>query len=154
MAAVRAAISRRSTAMARRQRPQPGGVTVLTSRAPTAMRRRRSPRTSLAVSSRGSAPLETHLRDLEWVAACATAHEAVVEFAARGATTVPLKLLTLFNGDDRAVAHIRRLRPTIERVLDRVAGRQEWGVRVRLDEVAARRRHVERARRVTAGVSS
>jgi hypothetical protein len=72
-----------------------------------------------------------------------------VEFAARGATTVPLKLFTLFNGDERAVAHIRRLRPTIDRVLDRVAGRQEWGVRLRLDEVAARRRHVERARRVT-----
>ena len=106
------------------------------------------------LSRYGSAPLETHLRDLEWVAACATAHEAVVEFAARGATTVPLKLFTLFNGDERAVAHIRRLRPTIDRVLDRVAGRQEWGVRVRLDEVAARRRHVERARRVTAGVSS
>jgi hypothetical protein len=106
------------------------------------------------LSRYGSAPLETHLRDLEWVAACATAHEAVVEFAARGATIVPLKLFTLFNGDERAVAHIRRLRPTIDRVLDRVAGRQEWGVRVRLDEVAARRRHVERARRVTAGVSS
>ena len=106
------------------------------------------------LSRYGSAPLEARLRDLEWVAACATAHEAVVEFAARAATTVPLKLFTLFSGDERAVAHIRRLRPTIDRVLGRVAGRQEWGVRVRLDEGDARRRQVDRARRATAGVSS
>jgi Gas vesicle synthesis protein GvpL/GvpF len=102
----------------------------------------------------GEAPLEARLRDLEWVAACATAHEAVVEFAARTGTTVPLKLFTLFNGDDRAVEHIRRMRPTIERVLGRVAGRQEWGVRVRLDEAKARRQRLAGARRATAGVST
>src|SRR5437899_2096417 len=54
-AAARAVISRRSVAAARRQRSQPGGVTALTSTAPTAIPRRRSPRTSRAVSSRGSA---------------------------------------------------------------------------------------------------
>ena len=102
----------------------------------------------------GAAPVETRLRDLDWVAACATAHEAVVEFATRNATTIPLKLFTLFNSDERALAHIRRLRPAIDRALGRVAGRQEWGVRVRLDEAAARRRSAERARKATAGVTS
>ena len=102
----------------------------------------------------GSASLEARLRDLEWVAACAAAHEAVVEFAARAATTIPLKLFTLFNGDERAAEHIRRMRPTVDRAIGRVAGRQEWGVRVRLDAAKARRRRVETARRATAGVSS
>jgi hypothetical protein len=102
----------------------------------------------------GNVSLEARLRDLEWVASCAAAHEAVVEFAARAATTIPLKLFTLFNGDERAVEHIRRMRPAIDRVLGRVAGRQEWGVRVRLDEVKAQRRRVASARRATAGVSS
>ena len=102
----------------------------------------------------GSAPLEARLRDLDWVASCAAAHEAVVEFAARAATTIPLKLFTLFNADDRAAEHIRRMRPAIDRVLGRVAGRQEWGVRVRLDQVKAQRRRVESARRATAGVST
>lgn len=102
----------------------------------------------------GSAPLEARLRDLEWVAACATAHEAVVEFAARAGTTIPLKLFTLFNSDERAVEHIARMRPAIERVLGRVAGRQEWGVRVRLDEAKARRQRLAGARRATAGVAA
>jgi hypothetical protein len=102
----------------------------------------------------GGASLEARLRDLDWVASCAAAHEAVVEFAARTATTIPLKLFTLFNTAERAVEHIRRMRPAIDRVVVRVAGRQEWGVRVHLDELKARRRRLESARRATAGVSA
>jgi len=102
----------------------------------------------------GGAPLEARLRDLEWVASCAAAHEAVVEFAARSATTIPLKLFTLFNTDERAVEHIRRMRHAVDCVVGRVAGRQEWGVRVHLDEVKARRQRLASARRATAGVST
>jgi Gas vesicle synthesis protein GvpL/GvpF len=106
------------------------------------------------LSRYGSAPLEARLRDLDWVAACAAAHEAVVEFAARTATTIPLKLFTLFNSDARAVEHIQRMRGTIDRVIGQIAGRQEWGVRIRLDEGKARRRRLESARKATTGVSS
>jgi gas vesicle protein GvpL/GvpF len=102
----------------------------------------------------GAAPVEARLRDLDWVAACATAHEAVVEHVSRLATTIPLKLFTLFNTDERAVAHIAKLRPAIDRAVARVAGRQEWGIRVHLDEGRARRLQRERATRATAGVTS
>lgn len=102
----------------------------------------------------GAAPVEARLRDLDWVAACATAHEAVVEHVARAATTIPLKLFTLFNTDERAVAHIAKLRPAIDRAVARVAGRQEWGIRVHLDEARARRVQRERATKATAGVTS
>ena len=70
----------------------------------------------------GSAPVEARLRDLDWVAACATAHEAVVEHVARAATTIPLKLFTLFNDDARAVAHVHGAEARIRRVLQRVEG--------------------------------
>jgi hypothetical protein len=102
----------------------------------------------------GAAPVEARLRDLDWVAACATAHEAVVEHVARAATTIPLKLFTLFNTDERAVAHIAKLRPTIDRAVARVSGRQEWGLRIHLDEARARRAQRTRAARATAGVTS
>ena len=101
-----------------------------------------------------AAPVEARLRDLDWVAACATAHEAVVEHVARTATTIPLKLFTLFNTDERAVSHIAKLRPAIDRAVARVAGRQEWGIRVHLDEARARRVQRERATKATAGVTS
>jgi len=102
----------------------------------------------------GAEPLERGLRDLNWVSACALAHEAVVEHVARHATTVPIKLFTLFASDARALAHIARLQPGVGRVLARVAGRQEWGVRVALDDAQARRKLAERVRRQSGAVTS
>jgi hypothetical protein len=72
------------------------------------------------------------LRDLDWVAACAAAHEAVVEHAGRAGTVVPLKLFTLFDSEARARAHILGLRPALARALERIAGCEEWSIRVRL----------------------
>jgi hypothetical protein len=82
----------------------------------------------------GTGPIEAHLQDLDWVSRCALAHEAVVEAAARSGPVVPMKLFTLFSSDDRAVAHVARTRKKLARLFDRVAGHQEWGVRVSVDQ--------------------
>jgi len=92
------------------------------------------------VARYGSAPVERGLRDLEWVALRAAAHARVVAHFAHRLTTLPMKLFTLFTGDARAVAHVRGSEARVRRVLARVDGRQEWGVRVRLDPALARRR--------------
>jgi gas vesicle protein GvpL/GvpF len=82
-----------------------------------------------------AARIESGLRDLDWVSRCAVAHEAVVEHIARtGTAVVPMKMFTLFADDARAIAHVTRLRRKLEALLRRVAGRQEWGLRVILDE--------------------
>jgi hypothetical protein len=86
----------------------------------------------------GEAAIARGLRDLAWVAACAAAHEAVIEHAARGGAVVPMRLFTLFAEDARALAHLRARRRRLERVLARTRGRQEWGVRVSLDDGRAR----------------
>lgn len=80
----------------------------------------------------GPAQLEPRLRDLDWVARAALAHEAVVEHfsRARGAVVVPAKLFTMFSSAKKAVADVARRRTTIERVMKRIAGCEEWGVRV------------------------
>ena len=88
----------------------------------------------------GSAPVERGLRDLEWVALRGAAHARVVEHFARRLTTLPMRLFTLFNGDARAVSHVRSDEARVRRVLARVEGCEEWGVRVRLDPALARRR--------------
>ncbi|HEV7785749.1 MAG TPA: GvpL/GvpF family gas vesicle protein [Thermoanaerobaculia bacterium] len=82
--------------------------------------------------------IEERFTDLDWVSACALAHEAVVEHFRDAPALLPLKLFTLFASDERALAHLRASREPLDRVLDRVAGRVEWGVRVRLDEARAR----------------
>jgi hypothetical protein len=119
-----------AVAESRREIPRRGGLWLVVADAPLARY--------------GAAPIERGLRDLDWVSACAMAHEAVVEHCSRADAVVPMKLFTLFATDERALAQIRAARRRLERVLDRIAGRQEWGIRIVLDEDAARRLARER----------
>ena len=85
--------------------------------------------------------IEERLADLDWVSACALAHEAVVEHFRDAPALLPLKLFTLFASDERALASIvdgPESRERLDRVLDRVDGRVEWGIRIRLDDARAR----------------
>jgi hypothetical protein len=86
----------------------------------------------------GAEAIGRRLGDLAWVSACAVAHERVVEHFGAAGTIMPMKLFTLFAGDARAVEHITGQRERLERLLARVAGCREWGVRVHLDERRAR----------------
>jgi len=99
----------------------------------------------------GEKPIEKGLRDLSWVTPVAVAHEAVVEHLARTGTVLPMKLLTLFRSDARALDHVARQRARIERLLKRLEGREEWGLRVLLDEASALRRARDEARSAAAG---
>jgi hypothetical protein len=76
--------------------------------------------------------LAVALRDLQWVSDVAVSHESVVEYFARprGTAVVPMKLFTMFSSLDRAIEEMRARRPEILEVLKRVAGCEEWGVRV------------------------
>ncbi len=97
------------------------------------------------------AAIDRRLHDLDWVSACALAHEAVVEHVARLGTAVPMTLFTLFTTEARALGHVRRRRRVLAQVIRRIAGRQEWGVRIRLETAAARRDGRPRVARAVSG---
>lgn len=80
----------------------------------------------------GPGPLESRLNDLEWVSEAAVAHEMVIEhfMKRRGVTVVPMKLFTMFSRDDRIVEEIAGRRQAIGRIMRRIAGAEEWGIRV------------------------
>jgi gas vesicle protein GvpL/GvpF len=80
----------------------------------------------------GPSRLEPRLRDLEWVAEAAVRHERVVEHFSRkrNATVLPMKLFTMFSSIDRAVADVRARRAIVDRAMRRIAGCEEWGIRV------------------------
>ena len=85
----------------------------------------------------GEEPIEKGLQDLAWVSSVAVPHEAVIEHLAKAGTVVPMKLFTLFHSDDRALEHVAKQRRRIDRLVERIAGREEWGLRVTLDELSA-----------------
>lgn len=80
----------------------------------------------------GESALRDNLRSLEWVSDVAVAHEAVVEHFARmrGRTVIPMKLLTLFSSEEKARAELGRRRREIAATMRRIAGCEEWGVRI------------------------
>jgi hypothetical protein len=80
----------------------------------------------------GSGQLEQHLSDMDWVGRIALAHEEVVEVFARrnSATVIPMKLFTMFSTRQRAVADVAGRRRSINAAMRRIAGADEWGVRI------------------------
>lgn len=96
----------------------------------------------------GEASIARGLQDLDWVSRCAIAHEGVVEHWIRAQAIVPMKLFTIFESDERALAYIRQQRQKLDRIIRRVAGRCEWGVRIRLAGASAPGR---RSRKATSG---
>jgi gas vesicle protein GvpL/GvpF len=87
----------------------------------------------------GPEALQTSLRDVQWVADVALAHERVVEFfaAQAGATVIPMKLFTMFSSERLALSETRLRVPSLEAVIDRIAGCEEWGVRITRQPVKA-----------------
>jgi hypothetical protein len=85
----------------------------------------------------GEAAIHRGLSDLEWVSRAAVAHEVVVESFIDATAVLPMKLLTIFNSDERALEHIRADRSRIDALVKRVANHYEWGVRVVLDRTRA-----------------
>lgn len=81
--------------------------------------------------------IQAGLRDIDWVGQRAVEHEALVEHMLRAGTVVPMKLFTLFLGDQRALEDVRARARVIEAVFDQLEGRHEWGLRLLVDPAAA-----------------
>lgn len=99
----------------------------------------------------GAAEIEAKLHDMDWLGAVALGHEAVVERFVGAPALVPSKLFTLFHDDGRAVAHVDEDRKRIGKLLDKVGGRAEFGVRIALDEALALRKAEADAKRLSKG---
>jgi hypothetical protein len=74
--------------------------------------------------------LDRGVQRLEWVGPRALAHEAVVEHFLSAPAVLPMQLFALFTSDERAIEHVTRERRRIARILARVEGHVEWGLRV------------------------
>jgi hypothetical protein len=102
------------------------------------------------LSRYGEASIQRGLHDMKWLSRCAVGHEAVVEHWLCEPAVVPMKLFTIFENDFRAVTEIGRRRAEVDRSLTRVAGRREWGVRIRMVPASAADAAGKRARTAAA----
>lgn len=81
----------------------------------------------------GEEALQRKLEDLDWLTDTARRHDAVVSAICAGGATIPLRLATVYFDDDRVRTMLREQTASFTTVLDRIADRAEWGVRVYSD---------------------
>jgi hypothetical protein len=93
---------------------------------------------SVPESLYGEATLARGLPELEWVGPRAIAHERVIESFLSAPALLPMQLFTLFTSDQRVIDHVRSDRTRIARILKRVEGKVEFGVRLTWNEKAVR----------------
>jgi hypothetical protein len=105
------------------------------------------------LSQYGEGPLNASLSNLDWVSRAAVAHERVIEHFIDAAAVLPMKLFTMFAGDDRALTYLRGERSRLSSTVKRVANQQEWGVRVLLDRARAAKRPVAAKARASGGLA-
>lgn len=85
----------------------------------------------------GEQALRRNLEDLDWLAATARAHDAVVAAVSGAASAaVPLRLATVCFDDDRVRELVDESRAEFATTLDALTGRTEWGVKVYTDPAA------------------
>ncbi|WP_119726604.1 GvpL/GvpF family gas vesicle protein [Thermomonospora amylolytica] len=85
---------------------------------------------TVPLSEFGERALRRNLEDLGWLEATARAHHRVVDAVARRTTTAPVRLVTVYRGDEQVRDLLERGFAEFAETLDMVAGRQEWGVKV------------------------
>ncbi|MGV9302394.1 MULTISPECIES: GvpL/GvpF family gas vesicle protein [unclassified Nonomuraea] len=85
----------------------------------------------------GAEPLRRSMEDLDWLGRTARAHHHVVEAVAEGCPAAPVRLVTVYSGDDQIRQLLSRRHDDFVEVLARIADRQEWGVKAYVDLSAA-----------------
>lgn len=96
------------------------------------------------LSQYGVSAINRGLSDLEWVSRAAVSHERVIESFNGSGGVLPMKLFTVFRSDTRALEHIRSQRKRLASLAKRVAGHDEWSVRVVYDRTRADGKRTQR----------
>jgi hypothetical protein len=93
----------------------------------------------------GESAVAAGLQDLDWTGACALAHDSLVVELMKSGPVVPMRLFTIFEDEDRAVAQARAAGSRITRTLRKVAGCAEYGVRAGIAPAGSRKPVTPRA---------
>ncbi|MGN9810579.1 GvpL/GvpF family gas vesicle protein [Micromonospora sp. BQ11] len=81
------------------------------------------------LSGYGEEALRRNLEDLPWLERTARVHHAVVDGLSRAGAVVPARLATVHRDDEHLARVLVERRAELTATLDRLDGREEWGVK-------------------------
>jgi len=93
----------------------------------------------------GEETLRENLNDVTWLEEKARAHENVLEGALQRATIVPMRLCTIYSGEEQVGEMLRNQRDILLDALVRLEGKAEWGVKLIAEPGALERVVAERS---------
>ena len=77
--------------------------------------------------------IDSHAGDLEWLGAIGYRHQSVLAHLMRETAVVPLRAFSLFSSEDSLRRYLADNAVELERMLERLDGKQEWTLRIELD---------------------
>lgn len=89
---------------------------------------------SVAREDFGSEPLHRNLNDIRWLERVARAHESVLDATLQMSTIVPLRMCTLYEDASGVRKMLEREHDALADALEELEGREEWAVKVLIDE--------------------
>jgi hypothetical protein len=101
----------------------------------------------------GEDALKRNLNDIEWLEAVARAHEDVLEAALGSGPIVPMRICTIFRGEEQVRRMLADGESAFSEALDRLDGRAEWGVKVIADRARVAQMVRTRGRSASSGSS-
>ena len=97
----------------------------------------------------GGGAMETRMQDPSWVAVRAMRHERAVEHFARRASVVPLRFGTIYLSRARVGEMLAERADELRAGVERLRGREEWGVNVYFDRARLKETVVELSPRLS-----
>jgi Gas vesicle synthesis protein GvpL/GvpF len=85
------------------------------------------------LSEFGEEALRENLNDLAWLERMVRAHEAVLDGMLADGTLVPMRVCTIYRGEEQVRAMLEDRAPLFRDELRRLEGRAEWGVKIYAD---------------------
>ena len=87
----------------------------------------------VALADYGEEGLQSRMADATWVAVRAMRHEKVVEHFSRRASVVPLRFGTIYLESENVGRMLAERRDELRAIIERLRGREEWGLNVYSD---------------------
>jgi hypothetical protein len=77
--------------------------------------------------------IDARSKDVEWLGRIGYRHQSVMAELMRGGTIIPLRAFTLFKTHASLKHHLDENREQLEKILERIDGKQEWTLRIEFD---------------------
>lgn len=102
----------------------------------------------------GEEALRRNLEDMDWLEATARAHHRVIDAVAQQGPVVPMRLATVYRGEASVAAMLSERSGDFRAALERITGRQEWGVKAHMARPAEPAEASSAARPARAGAGA